>query len=115
MTRKITSPHVGEGDPPKPQAKEGGGGPAARTQTPAPKRRSPPGHIRTVHLRRARFLPQDGGGTVFCVMTYRGDPHAALAYLPPGQFPEFAGEEAWFRVRWVSKAKREFLEQVEGV
>lgn len=34
---------------------------------------------------------------------------------PPGQFPEFDGEEAWFRVRWVSKSKREFLEQVEGV
>ena len=76
---------------------------------------SSPGQIRLIHLRRARFLPQDGGGTVFCVMSYRGGTHGALAYLPPGQFPEFDGEEAWFRVRWVSKAKREFLEQVEGV
>ena len=67
--------------------------------------------IRTVHLARHRFLPQDGGGTVFCVMTYSGG-HDALAYLTPGQFPEFEGEQAWFRVRWVNKRRRKFLEQV---
>lgn len=70
--------------------------------------------ICTIHLARQRFLPQDGGGTVFCVMTYDGKVGRALAYLPPGQFPEFEGEEAWFRVRWFSKQRREFLEQVES-
>ena len=76
-------------------------------------RRPPRPDIRTVHLRRSRYLPKDGGGTVFCVMTYGGGVHDALAYLSPGQFPEFEGDQAWFRVRWFSKAKREFLEQVE--
>lgn len=70
--------------------------------------------IRTVHLARHRFLPQDGGGTVFCIMTYDGKPGPALAYLKPGQFPEFDGEQAWFSVRWFSKRRREFIEQVEG-
>ncbi|MBU1323831.1 MAG: hypothetical protein KJ676_01160 [Alphaproteobacteria bacterium] len=69
--------------------------------------------IRTVHLARHRFLPAAGGGTVFCVMTYDGRVLGALAYLTPGQFPEFEGEEAWFRVRWFSKRRREFLEQIE--
>lgn len=70
--------------------------------------------IRTVHLARHRFLPNAGGGTVFCVMTYRGQPDRALAHLPPGRFPEFDGEEAWFRVRWFSKHRREFIEQIEA-
>lgn len=69
--------------------------------------------IRTVHLARHRFLPNAGGGTVFCVMTYDGRPGRALAYLDPGQFPEFEGEEAWFRVRWFSARRREFLEQIK--
>lgn len=69
--------------------------------------------IRTVHLARRRYLPQDGGGTVFCVMTYRGEPSPALAFLKPGEFPEFDGDTAWFRVRWHSKRRREFLEQTE--
>lgn len=69
--------------------------------------------IRTVHLARHRFLPEDGGGTVFCVMTYRGQA-PALAYLKPGEFPEFDGEQAWFRVRWFSKRRREFIEQIEA-
>lgn len=68
--------------------------------------------IRTVHLARHRFLPQDGGGTVFCIMTYRGEVGPALAFLAPGQFPEFAGEKAWFRVRWYSRRRREFLQQI---
>lgn len=50
--------------------------------------------ICTIHLRRQRFLPQVGGGTVFCVMTYSGTVHGALAYLSPGQFPEFEGDAA---------------------
>ena len=70
--------------------------------------------IRTVHLARHRFLPNAGGGTVFCVMTYRGEPCRALAYLAPGQFPEFDGEEAWCRVRWCSKRRREFIERIEA-
>lgn len=71
--------------------------------------------IRTVHLARQRLLPNAGGGTVFCVMTYRGEAGPALAYLTPGQFPEFNGEEAWFRVRWFSKRRREFIEQIEAL
>ncbi len=70
--------------------------------------------VRTVHLARHRFLPQDGGGTVFCIMTYDGKPAPALAFLTPGKFPEFEGEEAWFRVRWFSKHRREFIEQMKG-
>ena len=70
--------------------------------------------IRVVHLARYRFLANAGGGTVFCVMTYDGDIFGALAYLSPGQFPEFEGEEAWFKVRWFSKSRRAFLYQVEG-
>ena len=70
--------------------------------------------IRTVHLARRRLLPADGGGTVFCVMTYSGAKGPPLAYLDPGQYPEFDGEEAWFRVRWFSKRRREFIEQVEA-
>ena len=47
-------------------------------------------------------------------MTYCGQLAPALAFLSPGQFPEFEGEEAWFRVLWYSKRKREFLAQIEG-
>lgn len=69
--------------------------------------------IRTIHLARHRLLPQDGAGTVFCVMTFKGEPGPALAFLLPGQFPEFEGEKAWFRVRWFSKHRREFIEQID--
>lgn len=69
-------------------------------------------NIRTVHLARHRFLPRDGGGTVYCTMTFRGE-GPALAFLSPGQFPEFEGDTAWFRVRWHSKRRREFVEQIE--
>ena len=68
---------------------------------------------RTIHLKRHRFLPNAGGGTVFCTMTYDGKALSALAFLRPGQFPEFEGEEAWFRVRWYSVRRREFLTQIE--
>jgi len=50
---------------------------------------------------------------VFCTMTYDGTSLSALAFLNPGAFPEFEGEEAWFRVRWFSKRKREFLSQID--
>jgi hypothetical protein len=70
--------------------------------------------IRTVHLARSRYLQKDGGGTVFCVMTYRGEPGPALAFLRPGEFPEFEGETARFRVRWFNKHRRQFLEQIEA-
>ena len=46
-------------------------------------------------------------------MTYDGKIGPALAFLKPGQFPEFRGEGAWFRVRWLSKHRREFIEHVE--
>jgi hypothetical protein len=51
--------------------------------------------VRTVHLAKHRFLPAAGCGTVFCVMTDDGRVLAELAYLTPGQFPEFEGEEPW--------------------
>lgn len=70
--------------------------------------------IRTVHLARHRFLSNAGGGTVFCVMTYGGQAGPALAHLRRGEFPEFDGEEAWFRVRWFSKRRREFIERIEA-
>ena len=65
-----------------------------------------------LHLRRSRFLPQDGGGTVFCVMTYDGKVHGALGYLRPGNYPDFEGEEGWFRVEWHSKTRFKVMEQV---
>lgn len=65
-----------------------------------------------LHLRRTRYLPKDGGGTVYCVMTHTGDLFGALAYLRPGSYPEFDGDEAWFRVEWHSKRKYRVLEQV---
>ena len=65
-----------------------------------------------LHLRRSRFLPQDGGGTVFCVATYTGSIFGALAYLKPGSYPEFEGEEGWFRVEWHSKKRFRVVEQV---
>jgi hypothetical protein len=69
--------------------------------------------IRTVHLARHRLQPNAGGGTVYCVMTYRGEPGPALAFIRPGEFPEFEGDAAWFSVRWFNKSRRQFLEQIE--
>jgi len=46
-------------------------------------------------------------------MTYDGKTGGALAYVPPGQFPEFEGEDAWFEVRWFNKHRRELIRQVE--
>ncbi len=73
-----------------------------------------PAHIMHVHLARHRYLLQDGSGTVYCVMTFDGSAGPAVAFLRPGHYPEFEGESAWFRVRWHSKKRRDFLEQVEA-
>lgn len=70
-------------------------------------------YLMSVHLKRHRFLPNAGSGTVFCTMTFDGT-GPALGFLRPGQFPEFEGESAWFRVMWHSKKRREFLEQIEA-
>lgn len=67
----------------------------------------------TVHLRRHRFLPDAGGGTVFCAVTYDGVSRA-LAFLEPGQFPEFDGEEAWFVAEKLPRNKFRFIRQVES-
>jgi hypothetical protein len=70
-------------------------------------------YVRFLHLRRSRFLPQDGGGTCFCVMTSDGGLGGALGYLRPGTYPEFEGEEGWFRVEWHSKRRYRVMEQVD--
>ena len=67
---------------------------------------------RILHYRRARARPEDGGYTLFCVVTWNGEPAPAVAFRRPDQFPDFVGDEAWFRVRWFSKRKFEVIEQV---
>ncbi|MGV9007531.1 MAG: hypothetical protein ACOH1H_12435 [Brevundimonas sp.] len=46
-------------------------------------------------------------------MTYGGEIGPVPAHLKPGQFPEFEGEMALFRVRWFSKRRRVFPEQID--
>lgn len=67
---------------------------------------------RILHYRRARARPEDGGYTLFCVVTWNGETAPAVAFRRPDQFPDFAGDEAWFRVRWFSKRRFEVIEQV---
>lgn len=67
---------------------------------------------RILHYRRSRALADAGGYTLFCIVTYNGELAPALAFRRPDQFPEFEGEEAWFRVRWFSKRRFEILERV---
>jgi len=67
----------------------------------------------TIHLRRHRFLPDAGGGTVFCTVTFGGIGRA-LAFLKPGEFPEFEGEEAWFVAENLPRNKFHFIRQVES-
>lgn len=67
---------------------------------------------RILHYRRARARPEDGAYTLFCIVTYNGEVAPALAFRRPDQYPEFEGEQAWFRVRWFSKRKFEVIEQV---
>lgn len=67
---------------------------------------------RILHYRRTRARVEDGAYTLFCIVTGGGELAPALAFRTPDQFPEFAGEEAWFRVRWFSKRKFEVIEQV---
>ncbi|HEY0927960.1 hypothetical protein [Brevundimonas sp.] len=67
---------------------------------------------RILHYRRARARLEDGGYTLFCIVTGNGELAPALAFRRPDQCPDFAGEEAWFRVRWFSRRKFEVIEQV---
>lgn len=67
---------------------------------------------RILHYRRSRARVEDGAHTLFCIVTHRGQLAPALAFRRPDQYPEFEGEEAWFRVRWFSKRKFEVIEQV---
>lgn len=67
---------------------------------------------RILHYRRSRAQPHDGGYTLFCVVTYNGEVAPALSFQRPDRFPDFDGEEAWFRVRWFSKRRFEVIEQV---
>jgi len=59
-----------------------------------------------------RALPDAGGHTLFCNVTYDGGLYGVLRYPAPDRFPDFEGETAWFRVRWFSKRKFEVIEQV---
>lgn len=69
-------------------------------------------HERILHYRRHRALPNAGGYTLFCSVTYNGELGHALGYPKPDRFPEFEGDEAWFRVRWFRRGKFEVIEQV---
>lgn len=71
------------------------------------------GHECTIHLRRARYLPNAGGGTIFCTVTYDST-GPALTFLHPGQFPEFEGEEAWFRAEQLPRKRFRFIRQMES-
>lgn len=67
---------------------------------------------RILHYRRSRARPEDGAYTLFCIVTCDGQIAPALSFQRPDRFPEFEGEEAWFRVRWFSKRKFDVIEQV---
>ncbi|RZJ44532.1 MAG: hypothetical protein EON86_03155 [Brevundimonas sp.] len=67
---------------------------------------------RILHYRRVRALPDVGGRTLFCTVTSDGGPHGVLGYPTPERFPDFAGEAAWFRVRWFRKGRFEVITQV---
>ncbi len=68
----------------------------------------------TIHLQRHRFLEADGGDTVFCTVTFDGRVGRALAFLKPGQFPEFEGEEAWFVAEKLPRNQFRFIRQVDS-
>lgn len=67
---------------------------------------------RILHYRRMRALPDVGGHTLFCNVTADGGINSVIGYPTPNKFPDFRGEEAWFRVRWFSKRRYEIIEQV---
>ena len=69
-------------------------------------------HERILHYRRRRALPNAGGHTLFCTVTRDGGINDVMGYPTPSRFPDFDGEEAWFRVRWFSKRRFEVIEQV---
>ncbi len=49
---------------------------------------------RIAKLKRFRYLPQDGGGTVY----FKADFGRLGVYLAPEDVPEFDGEEGWFEL-----------------
>ncbi|RZJ47396.1 MAG: hypothetical protein EON87_00750 [Brevundimonas sp.] len=65
-----------------------------------------------LHYRRRRARPEAGGHTLFCNVTRDGGINDVMGYPTPNRFPDFAGEEAWFRVRWFSTRRFEVIEQV---
>ena len=67
---------------------------------------------RVLHYRRMRAMPNVGGHTLFCNVTWDGGINNVIGYPTPNRFPDFEGEEAWFRVRWFNKSKFEVIEQV---
>lgn len=68
----------------------------------------------TVHLRRHRFLPNAGGETVFCTVSFDGKVGRALAFLGLDECPEFDGEEAWFVAEKLPRNKWRFIRQAES-
>lgn len=66
-----------------------------------------------LHFKRHRFLPNAGGGTLFVSVTYDGGIFDVIRRLSPGQYPEFEGDHAWFRVIMQSRRRLEILEQVQ--
>lgn len=65
-----------------------------------------------LHLRRKRFSGALGGDTCFVNVSYDGGLTKIITRVGPGRFPEFDGEEAWFKTVVHSKQRMEFLEQV---
>ena len=72
------------------------------------------GYEHTIHLRRHSYLPDAGGGIAFCTVTYDGGVGRALAFLKPGEFPEFEGDEAWFLAEQLPRQRFRFIKRVES-
>jgi hypothetical protein len=60
------------------------------------------------HLQRSRYLPQDGGGTVFLKLKVG----RLGKFFSPDQVPDFEGEEAWFEIE-KDRGRYRFIRQVE--
>lgn len=50
---------------------------------------------------------------MFVCVTYDGGIFGVIRRLTPGQYPEFEGDQAWFRVIMHSRRRLEILEQVQ--
>jgi hypothetical protein len=61
--------------------------------------------------RRHRALPDAGGHTLSCPVADTGEPGHALGYAKSSRFPQFKGDEVWFRVRWVRRGRFEVIAQ----